>query len=111
MSKTKLTMPLQRRREQPEIRRNEIIDAALRIAGRIGAQGLKRNVVAEEAGVSSTLLHKYFAGMDLMREIVIETAFKRRDTDVLYKSLSIEDFKRLNRDPDLVKHLCNFLTG
>lgn len=107
MTTIKLKPPI--RRELPAIRRAEAIDAALRVAARVGAQGLVRDRVAEEAGISSSLLHRYFGSMDLMREIVIETAFKRRNTDVLYKSISIDDFKRLNTDPVLTKQLCDYL--
>jgi AcrR family transcriptional regulator len=107
MIEGKLKLPI--RRELPAVRRAEIIEAALRIAGRVGAQGLVRDRVAEEAGISSSLLHRYFGSMDLMREIIIQTAFQRGDTDVLYKSLSIEDFKKLNSNPKLAKQLCEFI--
>jgi AcrR family transcriptional regulator len=97
------------RREQPAVRRAEAIEAALRLAKSVGAQGLVRDRIAQEAGISSSLLHRYFGSMDLMREVVIQTAFQRHDTDVLYKSLSIDDFKRLNTDPQLTFKLCEYL--
>lgn len=107
MTCIKLKPPVQRR--QPAIRRAEVIEAALRKAALVGAQGLIRDRIAEEAGICGTLLHRYFGSMDVLRDIVIQEAFKRRLTDVLYKSLSIEDFKKLNTDKILTEQLCQFL--
>ena len=106
----RLKLPL--RCDQPALKRAEAIEAALRLARRVGAQGLVRDRIAEEAGISSSLLHRYFGSMDLMREIVINTAFNRADVEVLYKSLSIEDFKRLNTGNTskvLTLQLCEYL--
>ena len=103
----KLKPPI--RREIAAQKRDQVIEAALRIARRHGAQGLVRDRIAEEAGIASSLLHRYFGGMDVLREMVIQIAFDRLDTDVLYKSLSIEDFKRLNKNPALTDQLCAYL--
>ena len=97
------------RREQPAARRAEVLEAGLRIAAKLGVQGLVRDRIAEEAGMSSSLLHRHCGGMDLLRETIIAEAFKRGLTDVLYKSLSIEDFKKLNTNPALTEKLCTFL--
>lgn len=107
MTKLNLRPPL--RREKPEARNAMIIEAALRVAARDGAQGLIRDNIAEEAGISSSLLHRYYGSMDILRETVITAAFKTENTDVLYKSLSIEDFKRLNDNPALTEKLCQYL--
>ena len=107
MTAIKLKPPI--RRELPAVRRAEVIEAALRLASRVGAQGLVRDRIAEEAGISSSLLHRYFGSMDLLREIIIQTAFQREITDVLYKSLSVEDFKKLNKSESLAKKLCEFI--
>ncbi len=106
---TKLRPPL--RRERPSIRYTQVIDAALRVAAVEGAHGLVRDRIAEEAGISSSLLHRYFGSMDLLREKVIEVAFQRADTAVLYKSLSIEDFKKLNSSATLAEDLCRYIKG
>lgn len=103
----KLKLPI--RRELPAVRRAEIIEAALRLARRVGAQGLVRDRIAEEAGISSSLLHRHFGSMDLMREVIIQTAFQRSEVDVLYKSLSIADFKKLNTSSELAKQLCEYI--
>ncbi len=107
MQDTKLKLPI--RREQPAVRRAEIIEAALRLAARVGAQGLIRDRIAEEAGVCSSLLHRHCGSMDSLREIIIAEAFKREDTEVLYKSLSVEDFRKLNTNPRLTEKLCQYM--
>jgi DNA-binding transcriptional regulator YbjK len=97
------------RRELPDVRRAEAIDAALRLARVSGAQGLVRDRIAAEAGQSGPLISKYFGPMDLVREKVIERAFELGDTQVLFKSLSIEDFKKLNTNPALAKELGEYV--
>jgi AcrR family transcriptional regulator len=106
-TQTKLKPPI--RREKPAFRREQILEAALRRAALVGAQGLTRDQIAEEVGLCTALLSRYFGCMDLLRDLVIETAFKRLNTSVLYKSLSIEDFKRLNTNPALTEQLCRYL--
>ena len=106
---TQLKLKLPKRREMPAIRRAQIIEAALRLARSVGSQGLIRDRIAEEAKLSSALIHKHCGGMDYLREVVIRTAFERADVDVLYKSLSIEDFKKLNTNPVLAKQLCEYI--
>ena len=98
---SEICLKLPRRRETCARRKSQIIEAALTLAARVGAQGLVRDRIAEEAGVASPLLHRHFGAMDTLRDIIIEEAFKRGAVDVLFKSLSIEDFKRLNESPVL----------
>ena len=60
-------------------RRAQILDCACRVIARDGSAGLRMSAVAREAGVSSALLHYYFA----TREDLIRLAFEhheRRET-------------------------------
>lgn len=60
------------RRLSPEVRREQLVDAALAIAARDGAQGLGFAQVAERAGVTRNLVYHYFPGGrdDLFRAVV-----------------------------------------
>lgn len=60
------------RRLSPEVRREQLVDAALAIAARAGAQGLSFARVAERAGVTRNLVYHYFPGgrSDLFRAAV-----------------------------------------
>jgi len=107
MSYVKPSLPMHR--ELPMQRRAEVIDAALRVAARVGSQGLIRDLIAKEAGLSSSLLHRYYGSMDLLRETVILAAFERKNVEVLYKSLSIENFKKMNKCPELTEAICTYL--
>ncbi len=57
------------RRLSPEVRREQLVDAALAIAARAGTQGLSFARVAERAGVTRNLVYHYFPGgrSDLFR--------------------------------------------
>jgi AcrR family transcriptional regulator len=56
-------------------RRSQILDCACRVIARGGVDGLRMAGVAREAGVSSALLHYYFA----TREELVRLAFERHD--------------------------------
>ena len=60
------------RRLSPQARREQLVDAALAIAARAGAQGLGFAQVAERAGVTRNLVYHYFPGgrADLFRAAV-----------------------------------------
>ena len=57
-------------------RRVQILECACRVIARDGADGLRMAAVAREAGVSSALLHYYFA----TRDDLVRLAFEYHDT-------------------------------
>src|SRR4030095_941147 len=62
-----------RRREDPEARRAQILDAARRTLGASGFQGTTVDRIASEAGVSVGLLYRFFPSKSaIVRAIMVE---------------------------------------
>lgn len=88
------------RREQPEIRREMLIEAAMRSLSRDGIQGLTIDRICREAGVSRGLINHYFDGKDgLLIELYRDSLYasvRRRITRV---------FETATEDSDPATHL------
>lgn len=95
--------------ENARDKRLAIIESALITSSIYGVQGLVRDKIASEAGIASSLIYKYFGDMTALRETIIQTAFDRGNLAVLYKSLSIEDFKKRNKSLTLAQQLSEYL--
>ena len=54
------------RRESPEVRREALVEAALRCIAAHGYEGVSVRRIAAEAGVSVGLINHYYAGIDLL---------------------------------------------
>jgi len=64
-----------RRRIDPELRREQVVEAALRVAERLGGvEQMTRDLVAIEAGVSTGTVSKYFNTMPQLRRAVARAA-------------------------------------
>jgi len=95
--------------EKARLKKLHIIEAALITSARLGVQGLVRDKIALQADIASSLIYKYFGDMTALRETIIQAAFDRGNIAVLYKSLTIEDFKKRNTNQTLAKQLCEYL--
>jgi AcrR family transcriptional regulator len=74
-------------RKSPELRREEILDAAIRVIARKGFTAVTVRDVAAEAGVVHGLLRHYFAG----RDELMAAAFERAVCDEMDAPLEIDD--------------------
>lgn len=74
-------------RKSPELRREEILDAAIRLIARKGFTAVTVRDVAAEAGVVHGLLRHYFAG----RDELMAAAFERAVIDEMDAPLEIDD--------------------
>lgn len=60
-----------RRREQAEWRREQLLDAALKVFAEKGIDGASVKVIAAAAGVTQGLLYHYFEGKDALVETLL----------------------------------------
>lgn len=72
-----------RRRLLPETRKDEILDAALRVCARVGLDATTRAAVATESGASEATVSHYFNTMTQLRRAVARAAVSRREMPVL----------------------------
>jgi transcriptional repressor BetI len=61
-------------REQPEVRRRQLIEAAIRVIARGGIQAFTIDRICREAGVSKGLVGHYFDGKDALLAAVYRTS-------------------------------------
>jgi AcrR family transcriptional regulator len=74
-------------RKSPQLRREEILDAAIRLIARKGFTAVTVRDVAAEAGVVHGLLRHYFAG----RDELMAAAFERAVSDEMDAPLEVDD--------------------
>jgi AcrR family transcriptional regulator len=65
------TITARRRREDPAIRRAQILEAARRCFAKLGFQATSVEKIAAEAGVSVGLLYRFFASKSAMIEAIV----------------------------------------
>lgn len=66
-----LEQPKQQRRYSPEVRRSMILDNAAEIVNREGISNLSMEIISRNAGISKSLMYKYFDSLnDLLKELL-----------------------------------------
>jgi len=89
------------KRQDPIQRRKEILEAALRLAKRVGYLNLRRKTVASEAGTSTALVTWYFTNMDNLKREVMETAIQNGILPVIAQGLALGDRQAHSVDKEL----------
>jgi AcrR family transcriptional regulator len=64
------------KRLAPDVRSGQILDAAVKLARRVGWRKLTRDNIAKAANVSTGLVSNYFGSMDNMRDEVMKVAVR-----------------------------------
>lgn len=79
-------------RLHPDNRKDQILAAALKVAGRPGGWGkLTRQSVAHEAQCAESLVSKYFGTMHSFRRAIMRAAIKRADLFVIAQGIASGD--------------------
>ena len=99
-------------RLKPDIRNNEILMAAMKIAGRPGGYSkLTRLSVAAGAGCSEGLVSKYYGTMTQMRRAVMRRAIETKNLSIIAQGLAINDKWAKNSPPELKREALNTLSS
>lgn len=70
------------------LRRELILEAALKLSAEIGYKSITRDAVANVAGTSSALIGKYFPTMHQLKIAVMQMACQRECLEVVAQGLS-----------------------
>lgn len=89
------------KRLDPEVRREQILDAALRVAERDGYDRMTRVAVAVTAKCSGATVQYYYTSMDQLRRCVMRAAVRKPVLPVLAQGLARRDRIALRADPEL----------
>ena len=99
-------------RKRPDDRKLEILNAAIKVAGRPGGwTKLTREAVAREAQCADALVSKYFGTMVAFRRSIMRAAIVRADLSVIAQGLAAGDKFTQKTDPELKRRALNTLEG
>jgi len=91
-----------KKRLHPDDRKQEILNAAIKVAGRPGGWGkLTRDAVAKEAGCAEGLVSKYFGTMIAFRRSIMRAAIQARNLAVVAQGLAAGDTNAQKAPPEL----------
>lgn len=89
-------------RLHPDNRKEQILDAAVKVAGRPGGWSkLTREAVAREAQCADGLVSKYFGTMLTFRRTIMRAAIVRADLSVIAQGIASGDKYAQKADADL----------
>ena len=97
------------KRLDPRDRREALLTAALELASTSGVHGLRRDHLAERAGVSQALVTVYLGNVPEMRRKVMRAAVKRGIIPVVARGLAVNDPHAKRADPVLKQAAADFL--
>lgn len=88
-------------RLKPEIRKDELLAAAVALAADIGYTQITREQVASAAGVTPNALSYHFNTMPQFRRELMRFAVRRRNALVVAQGLALRDPHAMRADEDL----------
>lgn len=97
------------RRTNPEIRKKQILDAAIKLSVKIGYSSITRDAVAAHANISSSLIANYFPTMHDLKTSVIITAVLQGQVEIIAQGLSLNDPVALSAPERLRKRAAKFI--
>lgn len=99
-------------RLHPDNRKEQIIEAAVKVAGRPGGWSkLTREAVAREAQCADGLISKYFGTMVAFRRTIMRHAIKTANLSVVAQGLAAGDTCAKKADPELKARALETLAG
>lgn len=101
-----------KKRLLPDDRKLEILNAAIKVAGRPGGWSkLTRDAVAKEAGCAEGLPSKYFGTMVAFRRAIMRAAIQARNLAVVAQGLAAGDTNAQKAPPELKAAAVKTLAG
>lgn len=101
-----------KKRLQPADRMQEILNAAIKVAGRPGGWGkLTRDAVAKEAGCAEGLVSKYFGTMISFKRAIMRAAIQDSNLSVVAQGLAAGDKCAQKAPSELKAAALNTLAG
>ena len=98
-------------RTNPELRKESILDAAVTVARSVGYQQATLARVAEEAGVCTALVSRYYGTVGQLRRAVMRRAVTAEVLDVLAQGLASRDPQALRAPEELRRRAVESLSA
>jgi AcrR family transcriptional regulator len=100
-----------RPRFAPEIRYEQVLQAAVELAREIGYQQLTRNKIADFAGVSPALVSHYLGSMVETVDKVIEAAISGKVLEIIAQGLTYQNELIMNAPRELREQAAAYIGG
>lgn len=101
-----------KKRLQPDARKDQILQAAIKVAARPGGWGkLTRDAVAKEADCAEGLPSKYFGTMLNFKRAIMRAAIQDRNLSVIAQGLAAGDKAALKAEDALKREALDTLAG
>ena len=105
------TTSVTKTRVSPELRREHILESAVSVARKYGYRKITRSLIAEEAGVSSALVNRYFNTMNQIRQAVMRRAVQLEIPEIVAQGLADRDAQALKAPEGLKRRALETLAG
>lgn len=89
-------------RLKPDLRKQQVLDAAMIVAARVGYNNMLRREVAEEAKCGNGTVSRYFGTMHQLHKAVIRKAIADRNLSIIAQGIAAKD-RNAMKAPDDVK--------
>ncbi len=98
-------------RLEPQVRKEQILEAAIHVADRNGLYDLRREDVAEKAGVATGLVNRYFGTMTQLRRAVMRRAISKEHLSIVAEGVARRDPQAMKAPEELKRNALNSLVG
>ena len=101
--------PVVKTRTNPELRRDQILSAAVTLSIMDGYNNIRRDEIAEVAGVSEGLVTNYFNTMNQLRRDIIRAAIKKEIPEIIAQGLANGDKHARKASTELKEKAANII--
>lgn len=98
-------------RLKPEERKEQILEAAIKLAKREGYNNIRRDDVAAAANVSMGLVNAYFKTIKQLKRAVMRAAIHREILEIIAQGMLAKDNLVAKISDDLKQRAANHLIG
>ena len=100
-----------KKRVNPELRKENILNAAIELAKAVGYYKVTRDDIAERAGVSMGLVSRYFGNMHQLRKAIMRSAVKQDIPEIVAQGIVNGDSFALKAPPELKNRAADFIAN
>ena len=97
------------KRTRHNVRREQLIDVAIKISTEIGYNKLTREKVMREVDVTASLLGYYFPRMSDLKNAVMDAAVERGIVEIIAQGITLNDPRALTINPQIKLQVISFM--
>jgi AcrR family transcriptional regulator len=97
-------------RKHKKIRKDMVLCTAIEMALKVGYQHLIRDEVAKEAGISGSLVNKYFGTIEKLKKEVLRAAIEKGIIEIVAQGLGMRDPDAMKAPEEIKQKAYSFMT-